>query len=613
MFVTALESGLPLLNPYKLPSANFKHGANFAVASATALSTEIMAEKKIFNPMTNNSLNVQLDWMSSHFETTCFPDCPKKLKKSLILLGEIGGNEFNYGLLQRKTIEELRKMVPDVVQTITHGVKRAIGFGATRIIVPGNFPIGCVPIFLTQFRTDNSTAYDEYHCLKNLNNFAIFYNHYLQQAIDELKKEYPNITLVYGDYYNAYMWLLKNAVRLDCMLINLKFRFQYFIICEKGQMALAIRVIVLSVISLVILQEKGNAEELLVKLKKPSLMNCRFDKIYQFGDSLSDTGNCIRESHCGARTACRRLPYGMNFYRKATGRCSDGMLMIDFIALESGLPLLNPYEDPRANFIHGANFAVAGATALSTEILAEKKIVNRVTNSSLNVQLDWMSSHFETNCFPDCPKKLKKSLFLVGEIGGNEFNYGLSQGRTIEELKRMVPDVIQIIIHGVKRVIGFGATRIIVPGNFPIGCIPIFLTQFMTDNSNAYDEYHCLKVLNNIAIFYNHHLQQAIDELKKEHPNITLIYGDYYNAYLWLLQNAVKLGFDKNSVQKACCGIGGEYNYDTHKQCGSPGVQACAYASTYISWDGIHLTQAAYKWLARWLIDDMLPQLNCHI
>ncbi|CAN4111136.1 unnamed protein product [Withania somnifera] len=308
-------------------------------------------------------------------------------------------------------------------------------------------------------------------------------------------------------------------------------------------MGLAIRVVVdLILISLVILQHKSNAQELIVKLKKTRLMKCRFDKIYQFGDSLSDTGNCIRERTCGVHTGCGALPYGMNFYQNATGRCSDGMLMIDFIASESGLPLLNPYKLRGANFRHGANFAVAGATALPTEIMIEKQIVNPMTNCSLSVQLDWMSSHFETTCFPDCPKKLNKSLFLVGEIGGNELIYGLMQGKTIQELRRMVPDVVQTIIHGVKRVTSFGATRVIVPGNFPMGCHPILLTKFMTDNSTAYDEYHCLKDLNNFVIFFNHHLQQAIDELKKEYSNIILIYGDYYNAYMWLLQNALSLG-----------------------------------------------------------------------
>nr|XP_016511138.1 PREDICTED: acetylajmalan esterase-like [Nicotiana tabacum] len=302
----------------------------------------------------------------------------------------------------------------------------------------------------------------------------------------------------------------------------------------------------------------------------------------------------------------------MNFsQKKTTGRCSNGMLMIDFIALESGLPLLNPIKDQTANFRHGADFAVAGATALPVEILENEKMVNLSTNSSLSVQLDWMSSHFQTNGYTDRPDKLEKALFLVGGIGGNEFIFSLLEGKTMEETQRMVPEVVEAIIHGVRRVISLGATQIVVPGNFPGGCFPIALTIFMTDNSSAYDEHHCLKDFNNLIIFFNDHLRQAILDLKKEYPNITLIYGDYYNAYLWLLQNAVSLGFEKNSLQKACCGTGGDYNFDIHIKCGDPGVSVCVDPSTYISWDGAHLTQEAYSWLARWLIDNnILPQLN---
>ncbi|XP_060217091.1 acetylajmalan esterase-like [Lycium barbarum] len=396
------------------------------------------------------------------------------------------------------------------------------------------------------------------------------------------------------------------------VVIKLKFRFLFSFFTNRVMVVIRMLLDLLLVISMTVILP-GDAQELL-KLQKPRLMKCKFDKIYQFGDSLSDTGNCIREMYCGAHTEWKRLPYGMNFSQNATERCSDGMLIIDFIALESGLPLLNPYKRQNANFRHDANFAVAGATALPTEIMAENKIVNSaLTNSSLSVQLDWMFSHFDTNCSPDCQEKLKKSLFLVGEIGGNEFNYGFSQGKTMNELRRLVPEVVQTIIHGVRRVIDLGATRIVIPGNFTTGCVPALLTQFMTENSTAYEEYHCLKDSNKLAIFYNHHLQQAIDELKKEYPNTILIYGDYYNAYLWLLQNTVSIGFDKNSLQKACCGIGEDFNYDIHKKCGSLGVQLCADPSTHISWDGVHLTQKAYSWLARWLIHDMLPQLNYHV
>ncbi|CAN4090840.1 unnamed protein product [Withania somnifera] len=337
-------------------------------------------------------------------------------------------------------------------------------------------------------------------------------------------------------------------------------------------MALALRAVVfdlLITITLVALQQiKVDAHK---HQKLGVVKKCRFDKIYQLGDSLSDTGNCIRESLCGANSACSRLPYGMNLFQKATERCSDGKLMIDFIAVESGLPLLNPYKYQNANFSHGANFAVAGTTALSAEFLIDKNIAMSFTNSSLSEQLDWMDSHFRSTCFSDCRKNLKSSLFLVGEIGGNDFNYGLWQGKTMEELRRMVPDAVHTIIHGVKKVIGFVATRIVVPGNFPTGCIPAMLTKFMTNNTTAYDEYRCLKDLND---FY---------------PNITLIYGDYYNAFQWLLQHAVSLV--SNVVLQE---------------------SLCVDPSTYISWDGIHLTQAAYKWLARWLIHDMLPQWNCH-
>ncbi|XP_015084759.1 acetylajmalan esterase-like [Solanum pennellii] len=375
-------------------------------------------------------------------------------------------------------------------------------------------------------------------------------------------------------------------------------------------MALSIRVAIFLIITcFVVLQQNGDAQK--HKKSEGLLMNCRFDRIYQLGDSISDTGNCLRESLCGTHSSCRRYPYGINFFHKVTGRCSDGMLMIDFIARESGLPFLNPFKDENADCSHGANFAVAGATALSVESLAEKNISMSFTNSSLSVQLHWLSSHFKSIDSPD--EKLNNSLFLVGEIGGNEFNYGLGQGKSIKEVRKMVPEVVQTIIHGVKRVIGLGATRIIIPGNFPIGCITSMLTKFQTNKTTAYDEYHCLKDLNSLARFFNHHLQQAIVQMKKKYPNVILIYGDYYNAYLWLLQNAVSLGFDKNSSQKACCGIGGNYNYNSSRTCGAAGVPVCVDPSTHISWDGIHMTQEAYKWMARWLINDMLPQLNCQV
>lgn len=54
-----------------------------------------------------------------------------------------------------------------------------------------------------------------------------------------------------------------------------------------------------------------------------------------------------------------------------------------------GLPLLNPYLDKAADFTHGVNFAVAGATALGATALAERGVTMPHSNSSLDVQLQW--------------------------------------------------------------------------------------------------------------------------------------------------------------------------------------------------------------------------------
>ncbi|KAL8156080.1 hypothetical protein AgCh_001239 [Apium graveolens] len=69
-------AGIPLLNPYLKDNATFGHGVNFAFAGATALSPDALAVENItmFGPRTqntNNSLGIQLEWMSSYFTSQC--------------------------------------------------------------------------------------------------------------------------------------------------------------------------------------------------------------------------------------------------------------------------------------------------------------------------------------------------------------------------------------------------------------------------------------------------------------------------------------------------------------------------------------------------------------
>lgn len=47
----------------------------------------------------------------------------------------------------------------------------------------------------------------------------------------------------------------------------------------------------------------------------------------------------------------------------------------------------------------------------------------------------------------DCDKYLKRSLFLVGEIGGNDYNYAAFAGGTINQLLATVPIVVEAITN----------------------------------------------------------------------------------------------------------------------------------------------------------------------
>ena len=75
-------------------------------------------------------------------------------------------------------------------------------------------------------------------------------------------------------------------------------------------------------------------------------------------------------------------------------------MFFNFTALAAGIPFLPPYLDQDTlNFRgHGKNFAVAGSTASPKNLPAKTNISISVTRSSLNVQLDWMSTYMNRIC-----------------------------------------------------------------------------------------------------------------------------------------------------------------------------------------------------------------------
>lgn len=58
---------------------------------------------------------------------------------------------------------------------------------------------------------------------------------------------------------------------------------------------------------------------------------------------------------------------------------------------------------------------------------------------------------------------------------------------------------------------------------------------------------------------------------------------------------------------KACCGHGGgDYNFDPKALCGNMLASACEDPQNYVSWDGIHFTEAANKIIAKAILNGSL-------
>nr|GLL24167.1 GDSL esterase/lipase At1g28580-like isoform X1 [Ipomoea trifida] len=361
-------------------------------------------------------------------------------------------------------------------------------------------------------------------------------------------------------------------------------------------------------------------------LLKPAV-GC-YTAIFGFGDSVTDTGNHLLLSPSNDIPHMGLPPYGETFFGHPTGRCSDGRLIIDFIASRGlllaaerfGLPLLPPSAGALLGGIDtkgGVNFAFVGAAALDSSFYEERGITNIYTNVSMRVQLNWFKDMLPSLCTTrsNCGDLFEGSLFILGPFGGNDYRHALFQGSTIEEVWSFAPKVVDAIASAVKELIEVGAKTIMVPGEMPDGCLAVTLSQFLsTSSKDDYDpETGCLIWMNKLAEFHNQLLITQLHHIQKQHPNVLIIYADYYNAAMKLYRSPRKHGFVGDpKCLNACCGGGGPYNYNSSAECGIPPSTACSDPSTYIDWDGPHLTEAAYRLISIDLLDGPFtsPQLR---
>ncbi|CAL4952353.1 unnamed protein product [Urochloa decumbens] len=312
-----------------------------------------------------------------------------------------------------------------------------------------------------------------------------------------------------------------------------------------------------------------------------SSIRTNYTSIFSFGDSYTDTGNLV--ILYGGLTATpgvliAKPPYGMTFFGQPSGRASDGRLAIDFMAEALGLPLLPPSLASNQSFRQGVNFAVGGATALDRAFFVDKgfKAVSPF-NISLSVQLGWFDALKPSlRSSPQaCKEYFAEALFVVGELGWNDYTVILLAGRSVDEAGSHVPEIVGNICAATERLIEEGAKTVVVSGIPPLGCAAGNLALMANQTGGV-----CLKDLN---------------LLSREH-NAQLRRGSGAAQTPACRRRADRLRRPARAHHRLRRGA--VYNFNLTALCGMAGVSACADPSAYVNWDGIHLTEAAYRRIA---------------
>jgi len=111
------------------------------------------------------------------------------------------------------------------------------------------------------------------------------------------------------------------------------------------------------------------------------------------------------------------------------------------------------------DFSRGANFAIVGGTALDVGFFLRRSAASVPPfRSSLRVQIGWFRRLKRSLCntttaaaAAGCKDRLMaRSLFVVGELGSNDYGYILAGGKSLPEAKSFVPEVVKAICRGIE-------------------------------------------------------------------------------------------------------------------------------------------------------------------
>ncbi|KFK24822.1 hypothetical protein AALP_AA8G029700 [Arabis alpina] len=293
-------------------------------------------------------------------------------------------------------------------------------------------------------------------------------------------------------------------------------------------------------------------------------------KLFVFGDSYADTGNIKNKS----QATSWKVPYGITFPRKPSGRFSDGRVSTDFLArlLRIKTPITYLFKDyaGKKRLQYGMNFAYGGTGVFNTQS----------TSPNMTIQIDFFEQLLG-NVYSQ--SDLSSSLALVS-VSGNDYSNYLSQNGSIAALPAFIKQVVYQTEVNLRRIHALGVKKIAVPSLQPLGCLPRYASTSFQG---------CNETFNALVQYHNSLLEQVVAKLNNETKQTAFAIFDYYNAFFTVFKNKGENPGSRRfeTPLKPCC-EGSCANVDEK---GVKMYTLCDDPTSAFFWDGLHPTQEGWK------------------
>ncbi|WP_088891563.1 SGNH/GDSL hydrolase family protein [Leptolyngbya ohadii] len=271
-----------------------------------------------------------------------------------------------------------------------------------------------------------------------------------------------------------------------------------------------------------------------------------FEKLYVFGDSLSDTGNVFNASKQFLGTGSPPPPY-------YEGRFSNGPVWIDYLAQKLNLTpqpiavLENPQN--QENPSESVNFAYGGATT--------------GTSSSLNAVVPGLQTQVREFKQLLANQAADPNALFVIWMGANDYLSAVNRADAATEPNPAVP--VQNITVAIESLYQSGARHFLVANLPDLGETPLAKQQ-----GNR-----VVQTLTQLSDRHNQLLSQRLDELQRNLPDLHLLRLDIGKLYV-------------NTAEAQ--------TFDLSNPCYSRATGAvCAQPDRHLFWDNLHPTTAAHR------------------